>query len=179
VNLANASTLPIVVMGVSGAGKSTVGVALAADLSRPFLDADDLHPAGNKQKMAAGTPLTDADRVPWLEKVGARIGEGVAAGEFPVVACSALKRAYRDRLRDGGGAIAFVLLDGAPSTLAERVALRSHEYMPATLLESQLAALEYLQPDEVGISAPIELGVGELVATIERDLAAISIGVQT
>lgn len=175
----NAAALPIIVMGVSGAGKSTVGVALAADLGRTFIDADDLHPPSNKEKMAAGVPLTDSDRAPWLEAIGAAVADRVARSQSVVVACSALKRRYRDALRAGAGEIAFVLLDGDASTLVERIRGRAHEYMPVTLLDSQLAALERLEPDEVGIAVPIELGVSELVSKIARDLAAKPLGVQT
>lgn len=137
----------IVVMGVSGAGKSTFGAALAEALGRSFVDADDLHPAANKAKMAAGTPLTDDDRAPWLDAVAA----AARAREPVVVACSALKRGYRDRLAAGAPSIAFVELDLTREELERRLGGRRHEFMPATLLDSQLATLEPLQADEPGI----------------------------
>ena len=130
----------IVVMGVSGAGKSTVGEALAHRLDVPFVDADDLHPAANVEKMRTGTPLTDDDRWPWLDLVGAAL----AAAEPPgiVVACSALRRAYRDRLRAVAPDVAFVALEGDPEVLAERLGARAGHFMPATLLASQLAVYD-------------------------------------
>jgi gluconokinase len=140
----------IVAMGVSGAGKSTFGQALADRLDRPFIDADDLHPAANKAKMAAGLPLTDEDRAPWLEAVA----DAAAALPASVVACSALKRRYRDQLRRRDGSIVFVELDVDRDELARRLATRSHEFMSPTLLQSQLATLEPLAPDEAGVRFP-------------------------
>jgi carbohydrate kinase (thermoresistant glucokinase family) len=137
----------LVVMGVSGAGKSTVGRALAAGAQVPFVDGDDLHPAANVRKMAAGTPLTDADRAPWL----ARVGEVLAGSPAIVVACSALHRAYRDTIRAAAPDAVFVQLDVHPDELGARMRARRHHYMPATLLASQLAALEPLAADEAGV----------------------------
>jgi gluconokinase len=127
----------VVVMGVSGAGKTTVGKALATDLGWEFLDADDLHPHANLEKMRRGVPLDDADRAPWLEAVAERM-RAMADG---VVACSALKEAYRERLRVRPD-VRFVLLDVPREVLEERLARRSGHYMPASLLESQLATLQ-------------------------------------
>lgn len=131
----------LVVMGPSGCGKSTLARALATQLGRRFIEADDLHPAANVAKMAAGQPLDDADRAPWLARVAdeiARAGDGGA-----VVSCSALKRAYRDRLRAAGPALRFVLPDVDPGALARRVAARAAaHFMPASLVASQLATLE-------------------------------------
>ncbi len=128
-------------MGVSGCGKSTVGAALARRLGVPFLDGDDFHPEANVRKMAGGTPLTDADRRPWLERLGGLLEEHPGGC---VLACSALKRAYRDQLR-GAGPVGFVHLDGDPVLLRGRLARRARDgghFMPPELLDSQLAELE-------------------------------------
>jgi carbohydrate kinase (thermoresistant glucokinase family) len=133
----------LVVMGVSGCGKSSLGAALATALALPFTDADDLHPAANRAKMAAGQPLTDADRWPWLQAVGA-----VLAGGAGVVACSALRRSYRDRLRDTAGPVQFLHLVAPREVIVERLAARRGHFMPLALLDSQLATLEPLAPGE-------------------------------
>lgn len=136
---------PVVVMGVSGSGKSRFGVALAQALGVPFCEGDDLHPQANINKMSAGTPLTDDDRWPWLDKVGAWLaahdGNGVAS-------CSALKRSYRDRLRAAAPRTAFLLLDADAATLRARLLARHGHFMPASLLDSQLATLERPTSDE-------------------------------
>jgi gluconokinase len=157
--------VPIVVMGVSGSGKSVTGSRLAAELGRPFVDADDLHPAANKQKMAQGVPLTDDDRWGWLDTVGARLGE-----DTPVIACSALKRVYRDRLRAAAPDTLFVHLHGTRELLADRIGHRVHEYMPATLLDSQLATLQPLQTDERGVVVDVTPPVAEVVENIITEL---------
>jgi gluconokinase len=147
----------LVVMGVSSSGKSVVGKALGRKLHAPFLDGDGYHPPANKEKMRAGIPLTDEDRWPWLETLAKALHE--TAGEKGVVvgACSALKRAYRDFLTDKAGEpILFVLLDGPKEVIAARIAARQHEYMPASLLDSQLATLERPAPDENAITLSIE-----------------------
>jgi len=131
----------VVVMGVSGSGKTTVGEALAAKLGWRFLDADDFHPPANVAKMAAGTPLTDADRWPWLDRLAAEMAAINARGADAVFACSALKEAYRDRFRRAGD-VRFVHLKGDYDTIASRIANRAHRYMPPTLLASQFATLE-------------------------------------
>ena len=146
-------------MGVSGSGKSTVGAALARALSVPFVDADVLHPEANRLKMAAGIPLDDADRMPWLDLVAAQLASGPI-----VVACSALKRAYRDRLRESAPGLALVFLDATAVLLAPRLASRTHEYMPASLLASQLATLEPPADDEHPIRLDVTRPVDELVA---------------
>ncbi|MBU6247004.1 MAG: gluconokinase [Xanthomonadaceae bacterium] len=135
-------------MGVAGSGKSTFGAALAIALGARFLDADDLHPASNLQKMTAGRPLDDDDRWPWLDAVAAWIASRQAAGVACVVACSALRRAYRDRLRAGvPDAPGFVYLDVPRNELARRMRARRH-FMPPSLLDSQLATLEAPNGDE-------------------------------
>ncbi len=131
----------VVLMGVSGCGKTVVGQALAADLGWPFFDGDDFHPAANVAKMAAGTPLTDADRWPWLDRLAAEMAAVADRGADAVFACSALKQAYRDRFRPAGD-VRFVHLAGDFATIAARLAARSHRYMPPTLLASQFATLE-------------------------------------
>ncbi len=136
---------PVVVMGVSGSGKSTVGAALAQRLRVPFIDADTLHPAANIAKMAAGEPLDDDDRYPWLE----RVGEWLAAQrDGAVVSCSALKRKYRDQLRAHCPGVEFVHLSGSAELIGGRLATRTDHFMPAALLRSQLDTLEPLGPDE-------------------------------
>ena len=131
----------VVVMGVSGSGKSVVGQALATDLGWPFFDADDFHPEANVAKMAAGTPLTDADRWPWLDRLTAEMKAIEGRGADAVLACSALRQAYRDRISRAGD-VRYVHLSGDHDTIAMRLAGRKNHYMPPTLLASQLATLE-------------------------------------
>ncbi len=148
-------------MGVSGSGKTTVGAALADALGLPFVDGDALHPAANVEKMAAGIPLDDADRAPWLDAVG----RALAAGPV-VVACSALKRVYRDRLRAAAPALQLVFLDGIHELLASRMAARPGHFMPTTLLDSQLATLEQPGSDEHALTAEIAEPVAEIVTSL-------------
>lgn len=131
-----------VVMGVSGSGKSTTGAALARALGWPFVEGDDLHPPQNVAKMAAGIPLTDDDRWPWLDRIVDDLRALSKTNRDIVVACSALKQRYRDRLASAGD-VRFVHLHGDRETIAARLAMRHHRYMPATLLDSQLATLEF------------------------------------
>jgi gluconokinase len=133
-----------VLMGVSGSGKTTIGTLLASRSGTVFADADDYHPAANKQKMAAGHPLDDADRQPWLETLNGIMRGWYEAGEGGVLACSALKEAYRTTLKAGmpEGTVHFILLDGSPEMIGERLAGRKHEFMTPTLLASQFATLE-------------------------------------
>lgn len=159
----------LVVMGVSGAGKTTVGQALAAELHAPFVDGDDLHPAANVRRMASGTPLSDADRAPWL----ARVGAVLASGETVVVACSALRRAYRDAIRAAAPDAVFVQLDAGPGELDARMRARLHHYMPASLLPSQLAALEPLQADEAGVVVDASGTPAEVVVRVREALASL------
>ena len=153
-------------MGVSGSGKSTVGAALAARLGIPFADADDLHPASNVAKMAAGNPLTDADRGPWLALVGAALASASATGL--VMACSALRRAYRDAIRSAAPGVVFVHLDPTRTVLDAQVRERANHFMPVALLESQLATLEPLEADEAGVVIR-ELAEPEMIAAAIAD----------
>uniref|UniRef100_A0A942SYC1 Gluconokinase n=1 Tax=Neobacillus citreus TaxID=2833578 RepID=A0A942SYC1_9BACI len=162
---------PVLVMGVSGSGKSTVGRALADALAArgepaEFVDADDLHPAANKEKMRAGTPLTDEDRWPWLDACAARIAQVEASGRRCVMANSALRRVYRDRLRASAPGLVIAFLDESRELIAERQAHRHHEYMPTSLLDSQFATLEPPQPDEATVSVPIDGSVDDTVAAV-------------
>ncbi|HJV98797.1 MAG TPA: gluconokinase [Arthrobacter sp.] len=158
----------IVVMGVCGAGKSTVGAALAQRLDATFVDSDSLHPQANVEKMAAGNPLTDEDRWPWLDLVGAEL-----ASEHPtgiIVACSALKRVYRDAIRAKAPATMFVQLSVDLPLLQTRVAERPGHFMPPSLLTSQLETLEPLQADEAGLAVATLEGVGATADTILAQL---------
>jgi len=138
----------VVVMGVSGSGKTTVAELLATKLGWRFIEGDRLHPPANVEKMRQGIPLTDADRAPWLDRIGEELKRWAAEGESGVLTCSALKRAYRDRIRAARPDVRFVYLKGSEALIASRVAARHHEYMPASLLRSQFAAFEEPTPDE-------------------------------
>ncbi|WP_245827906.1 gluconokinase [Sinomonas mesophila] len=151
----------VIAMGVSGCGKSTVGRLLADELGGEFLDGDALHPASNVAKMASGTPLTDEDREPWLREIGARLA---AAEGTLVIGCSALKVAYRDLIRAAAPETAFVHLHGSRELLAERMAARTDHFMPVSLLDSQLATLEELEPDERGAAFDIAESPQEIAA---------------
>ena len=166
----HASVRRWVVMGVSGCGKSTIGAALAQALGVPFLEGDAFHPPGNVAKMSAGNPLDDSDRAGWLQALAAEIGSARERGAGLVLSCSALKRRYRDTLRQADPALRFVHLQGPASLIAERMARRTDHYMPPSLLESQLRDLEALQDDEAGITLDITLPPEVLVARItEKD----------
>jgi len=148
-----ASGRAIVAIGVSGSGKSTLGAGLAADLRCPFLEGDDFHTAASVAKMRGGQPLDDDDRWPWLDRLGAAIGRAVGDAGVAVAACSALKRSYRERLAAAAGVpLLFVLLDAGPGELARRLRSRPGHYMPASLLDSQLAALERPGADERAVA---------------------------
>jgi gluconokinase len=153
----------IVLMGVSGSGKTTVGVPLAQALGGEFVEGDDYHPPANIAKMRQGIPLEDADRRPWLATLSAEIGRWLAAGRTVVLACSALKRSYRAILRDGRPGVRFVHLTGSAPLIRARLAGRQGHYMPASLLDSQLAALE--EPLDAIVVA-IDRPPAEIVASI-------------
>lgn len=161
---------PVVVMGISGSGKSTVGAALARHLDVPFADADDLHPPRNIEKMSAGEPLTDEDRWPWLDVVGEWLAGHPDGG---VMSCSALRRAYRDRLRTWAPTVRFVHLDGEASLIADRQSARTDHFMPSSLLTSQQRALEALDPDEAGVRVDVAATVDAVVREVASDLDAL------
>lgn len=160
----------LVVMGVSGSGKSTVADRLAARLGWRFEDGDSFHPASNVAKMSAGQPLTDEDRWPWLQAIADEIDRLSAAGERAVIACSALKRAYREVLVHGRDDVRIVLLDGTPALIATRLAARKGHFMPPGLLASQFRTLERPEADErpitVSIDAPVERIVDDIVTQL-------------
>ena len=167
--------LRLVIMGVSGCGKSTVGEQLARALHLPFLEGDSLHPPRNVALMAAGTPLTDDDRAGWLDTIAARLA-ALPDDAGMVVSCSALKRIYRDRLRRAAPDVRFVHLHGTPALLAERLQQRQHLYMPPTLLDSQLATLEMPSADEQVIALNIAEPVAQLVQQALQQLQAAQEG---
>jgi gluconokinase len=162
--------LVVLVMGVSGSGKTTVGSLLAERLGARFGDADAFHPPANVEKMSKGIPLGDEDRWPWLDAIAAAIAAWRAEGRDVVFACSALKRAYRDRLRAGCGDLRLVHLAGDEELLAGRMVKRTGHFMPATLLRSQLATLEAPGPDEAPITLDVRFPPDALV---ERCLALL------
>lgn len=153
----------ICVMGVSAAGKSTVGIALADVLDVPFIDADGLHPDANRAKMSSGVPLTDDDRWPWLDAVGERFG---SADDGLVIACSALRRAYRDHIRAAAPGVVFVHLHGSRELLLERAQARTDHFMPATLFDSQLGTLEDLESDEASMVVIVDRAPEEIVREV-------------
>ncbi|HXQ12557.1 MAG TPA: gluconokinase [Caulobacteraceae bacterium] len=161
----------ILVFGVSGAGKTTIGRMLAERLGWAFLDADDLHPKANVEKMRSGAALDDADRWPWLDAVGRWIDAQAAEGRASVIACSALKRAYRARLRAGRPALRAVYLAGSEALIADRLEHRTGHYWPASLLPTQFAALEPPGRDEHAIVVDIGPPADVLVEAIARRVA--------
>lgn len=161
---------PIVVMGVSGSGKSTVGAALAQRLRVPYADADDFHPQANIDKMSAGHPLTDEDRYPWLERIGQWLADHHGGG---VMSCSALKRSYRDQLRRHEPDTVFLHLSGSHEVIARRQASRPGHFMPPELLASQFATLEPLGPDEPGVVIDVAQDIDGIVETFLRERPTI------
>lgn len=156
-------TRHVVVMGVSGCGKTTVAHGIAEATGLLFAEADDFHSRANVEKMRAGTPLDDEDRWPWLRDLAEWMAERAAEGRSTVIACSALKRSYRDVLAAGPPSLDFVHLDGPAALIRDRIAARAGHYMPASLLDSQIAILEPLEPDERGVVLDVALPPGELV----------------
>ena len=163
----------IVVMGVSGCGKTSVAEGLAAALSAAFIEGDSLHPAANVEKMSKGIALDDADRWPWLDIVGRVLSDALAKDESVVVSCSALKKAYRDRLRTAaGGSLAFVYLKGSRDLLLARMTARRNHFMPASLLDSQLATLEDPTGEAGVVTVDIDASIERIVAAALQGLAA-------
>ena len=156
--------MKIVVMGVTGCGKTTVGIALAEALGIEFIDSDELHSESNKKKMSSGTPLTDSDREPWLQEVS----KALQSHESIVVACSALKKSYRSTIIAGAPTTKFVHLSGSQELIFARLSERSHHFMPIGLLDSQFQTLEHLDDTETGkvfeISKPVNEIVNEVIA---------------
>ncbi len=175
------SASALIVMGVSGAGKSTIGEALARRLGWRYEDGDKFHPPGNVAKMSAGQPLTDDDRWPWLQAIADEIDRLSASGERAVVACSALKRAYRDILVHGRDDVRIVYLKGTQQLIASRLARRKGHFMPPGLLTSQFKTLEPPGADERPITVPIDATVDAIVDNIVRqlDLGATDAGAST
>ena len=163
----------LVVMGVSGSGKTTVAELLAKQLGWPFMEGDRLHPPANVEKMRQGIPLTDADRWPWLDRIGEELKSWAGEGKSGVLTCSALKRAYRDRIRAARPDVSFIYIKGSEALIAARVAARHHEYMPASLLRSQFDTLEEPTLGEPGV-VTVDAGgtageeVAEVIAALDR-----------
>ena len=162
----------LVVMGVSGCGKSTVGRVLAQRLGLEFVEGDDLHPPRNVALMASGTPLTDEDRRDWLSSIAQRLRDAHAHHRGLVVSCSALKRSYRDQLRAGAPDVRFVYLRGTPELIADRLRARSGHYMPASLLQSQFETLEAPTPDEGALCIDI-VGAADVLASQALDQLSV------
>jgi gluconokinase len=164
----------VVVMGVSGSGKSTIAEHLAAHLGWRYVDGDLFHPPSNVAKMSAGHPLSDEDRWPWLRAIAAEIDELLAAGISSVVACSALKRVYRDILVHGRDDIRIVMLDGTKELIAKRLAARKGHFMPPGLLDSQFRTLEPPQPSERPVTVSIDAPVDSIIDDIARQLELVA-----
>ncbi|MBY5800827.1 gluconokinase [Rhizobium leguminosarum] len=171
-----AAPLAVVVMGVSGSGKSSVGERIATQNGMPFLEGDQLHPAGNVEKMAQGIPLADDDRLPWLDRIGEEIRTAQEASQGLVISCSALKRSYRDRLRQAaGGRLAFVFLEGSRDLLLSRMQARQGHFMPAALLDSQLQTLEPPTCEANVVTVAIDNALDDIVALACRGLSGMAI----
>jgi gluconokinase len=164
----------VVMMGVCGTGKTSVGQIVASRMGWSFIEGDDLHPAANREKMASGTPLTDDDRWPWLDRITGRLCALDQAGQSAVVACSALRQVYRDRLRRSGAQTIFLHLTGDPGMIRQRMENRSGHYMPPGLLDSQLATLEPALPGETLHQIDISGTVEETAEAAIRSLSGMS-----
>ncbi len=164
----------IVVMGVSGCGKTSVAEGLAAALPAVFIEGDSLHPAANVDKMSRGVPLSDEDRWPWLDTIGRALADILAEGRSVVVSCSALKKAYRDRLRTAaGGPLSFVFLKGSRDLLMSRMAAREGHFMPVSLLDSQLATLEDPSGEPGVVTVDIDATIEQIVAAARKCLESL------
>jgi gluconokinase len=165
-----------VVMGVSGSGKTTIGRALAGAVGAEFLEGDTFHPAANIAKMSRGEPLDDADRWPWLDRMAGELARAKASGRSVVLASSALKRTYRDRLRQGAPDLRLVYLKGDKELIRTRMAARTHHFMPPGLLDSQFAALEEPGPDEaplvIDVTPPLDILMGQLPRIVGASLSS-------
>lgn len=168
--MSDPQTTTVVVMGVSGSGKTTIAQELARRLGRQLVEGDDLHPPQNVAKMAAGHPLDDDDRWPWLDRVAEGIGVWEQTGQDGIVTCSALKRSYRDRLRAGHPSVWFAHVDAHEQVLRDRLARRTGHYMPPSLLDSQLATLQRLAPDEAGATVDGDAPCTEVVTALLDEL---------
>jgi gluconokinase len=167
------SPVHVVAMGVSATGKTVVGTRLAAELDLEFIEGDDLHPQANIDKMAAGTPLTDEDRRPWLQAIADKVAERDAAGCSTLVTCSALRRSYRDVLRTAVATDTFFVHLHAPfEVLEERMGQRTKHFMPTSLLQSQFDTLEPLQPDEDGVQVDVSPPIEDVVAAAVKAIRA-------
>jgi gluconokinase len=164
-------TTAIVVMGVSGAGKSTVAEKLATRLNWPLIEGDSLHPPANIAKMSQGIPLDDDDRLPWLKAIAARIDSARQAHQPIIVTCSALKRSYRETLEDGHDDVGFVYLQGSKELIAQRLAARTNHFMPPGLLDSQFATLQEPAADEPSIDVAIDAAPDDIVNSIVERFA--------
>lgn len=164
----------VIVMGVSGSGKTSVAEAIAGRLGLRYVEGDALHPAGNIAKMSQGIPLTDEDRMPWLDIIGAEIATSLQAGQGIVASCSALKRVYRERLRQAaGGELSFVYLDGSKELLTRRMGERKGHFMPTSLLESQFQTLEVPTGEPGVVTVNVDDTILGIVDAAEKGLAAL------
>jgi gluconokinase len=163
-------------MGVSGSGKTSIGETLAKALGLRFLEGDQLHPPSNVEKMSKGIPLTDEDRMPWLEVIGQQMKAALSKGEGIIVSCSALKRIYRDRLREAaGGNLFFVYLEGSKELLTDRMGHRTGHFMPASLLESQLATLEVPTGEKGVVTVDIDDTIEAIAEAARKKLAPLGV----
>jgi gluconokinase len=165
----------VVTMGVCGTGKTSVGEIIASRMNWTFIEGDDLHPAANREKMASGTPLTDDDRWPWLDRIAEKMHAIHEAGGSAVFACSALRQVYRDRLRLSGAEIIFLHLTGDASLIRQRMENRRDHFMPPGLLDSQLATLEAPRPDEPVFEIDVAGTVEDIAEAVVRSLSGESV----